>query len=373
MSNLKFGPKIVPLSEVETLSSIERWRQNILYHLRLNEEFRQYLKEDTEFGKKSKQQPCRLFRDTLQTRKDNEGHDVVSVKESKEDKCFIIDLLLDQIANFAPLIPRFDITRESASLQEVWQKVRLYHNLQKSGALMNEIWNMSRKDDELPQALFARLKQCYDDNLITARGLHHVDGVLIEDEEMSPTLYNSVILHWLQLLHPKLRDAVTQRFSCQLRDNTYGALFPEISSAVGSLLEELNGDTATNRVYSSQSSRPYTPFKGKSSFKPSARGYNKKSCEYCKVTGKKAYYTHTIEECLFIKRENRKNHDAAKQVECSLQESDYLQEQYEEYYQLTGERCDQEASRVIEHVLSVSSSASPVLELTKGDKLIVLS
>ena len=52
-----------------------------------------------------------------------------------------------------------------------------------------------------------------------------VDGPVQKDEDLSPTLLNTIILHWLQVLHPDLRDLVTQRFVTQLRDHTYGAIF----------------------------------------------------------------------------------------------------------------------------------------------------
>ena len=52
MSNLKYGPKVVPLAESESLGSIERWRQSVLYLLRLNEDFRPFMKEGVVFGKK---------------------------------------------------------------------------------------------------------------------------------------------------------------------------------------------------------------------------------------------------------------------------------------------------------------------------------
>lgn len=366
-SNFKYGPKVVPLAETETLSSIERWRQNVLYLLRLNEEFRPFMGDSVVFGKKSRSHPCRGFTDDTKTEKNEADEDVVTVTVSKEDKCFTVDLMLDQIANFAPLIPRNDITRDSGSLKEVWSKIRLYHNLEKSGALMNDCFNIQRKEDESPQALFARLKQCFDDNLLSAGGLRHVDGPLDEDEEMSPSLMNTVILLWLQLLHPKLRNAVTQRFSTQLRDSTFSALFPEISRSVNSLLEDLNGDASANRVFYNQ---PYRsrPVQGRNSYnKFSPRSSQKKSCEYCLATGKKAFYTHVISDCLFIKRENQKGSTVSKQVECEKQESDFLQEQYDEYYQLTGEVVDQDACRIVEHVISaVSTNASPVLILNKN-------
>ena len=143
MSNhFKHGPKVSILSDSETISSIEAWRQNVLYQLRLNEDFRPYLKDGVLFGKKSKTQPSRQCTDDTRTETNDAGEEVVTVVRSKEDKCLIVDLMLDQIANFAPNIPRNDITRDSASLKQVWEKIRLYHNLEKSGALMSECFDI---------------------------------------------------------------------------------------------------------------------------------------------------------------------------------------------------------------------------------------
>ena len=51
-----------------------------------------------------------------------------------------------------------------------------------------------------------------------------------------------MILQWLEILHPKLRGLVTQRFSTELRKHTYAALFPEISRSIDSLLLEVDED-----------------------------------------------------------------------------------------------------------------------------------
>ena len=371
MSNFKTGPKVIPLGEDESISSIERWRQNVIYHLRLDPAFRPYLKDGVKFGKKSKSAPNRQLTDDIKKEKVN-GEDVDTVVATKEDKCWEVDLMLDQVSNFCPLIPRRDITHDSASLDEVWAKIRLYHNLEKSGALLNECFNIQRKPGETPQALFARLKQSFDDNLMMANSLEHTEGKLDEDEEMSPTLLNSIILRWLELLHPRLRDIVTQRFSTQLRSTTYGALFPEISKSVGSLLEELNSDTQANRIYNpNQTFRPGSRFPTNKypNFDKRPTNTNRKSCDYCKLTGKKAFYTHSIENCLFIKRENSKTNTSAKQVTYGEENPEDLEEQYEEYYQFTGETYDHEASRIIEHqISSVNTNASPVIVMNKNNK-----
>ena len=52
MANSKFvlGPKLVELSPKLSFNGFEQWRQNILYHLTLNENFRPFL--NLRFGKK---------------------------------------------------------------------------------------------------------------------------------------------------------------------------------------------------------------------------------------------------------------------------------------------------------------------------------
>ena len=184
--------------------------------------------------------------------------------------------------------------------------------------------------------------------------------------------YRDIVLHWLNILHPKLRTAVTQRFATQLRNCTYAALFPEISRSVSSILEDLNEDTTVSRIFNSsnrgQFSKPsFSGRDNKARF--DSRPYLKKSCDYCRLTGKKAYNTHSIETCLFVKRENMKNQSYAKQVDC---ESEAVHEHYDEFYEITGEHIDQDASRVpvVEHVVTatVNTSASPVITLNKHDK-----
>ena len=87
MSNFKTGTKVIPLGEDESISSIESWRQNVIYHLRLDPAFRPYLKDGVKFGKKSKSAPNRQLTDDIKKEKVN-GEDVDTVVATKEDKCW---------------------------------------------------------------------------------------------------------------------------------------------------------------------------------------------------------------------------------------------------------------------------------------------
>ena len=401
MSNLATGPKVRNLNpNNETIASLAAWQSTVMYGLRQNPEFKEYLKEGFVFGKKTKASPSRELDDIYEKQdvevKVGEIKKVLVKIKSKEERAEVVDLILDQICNYCvDVIPRNDLARDCASLNEVWQKIRMQYNKQRTGSLLNDTWNIRRELDETPQALYSRIKQLYDDNLIPAGSLEHVDGQLNEDEEMSPTLLNTVILHWLQILHPELRNLVTQRFVTQLRNRTYAAIFPEISRSINTLLEELNSGASVNRTFNTSASNyqprpPYRPpYSGRSSYNPrqsyntnTYRGSNqyrpnyqsprpntystgrKKQCDFCKVTGKKMFYTHSIDECLFIKSMNEQNSTAVKHA--VFEDEHDINHHYEEFESLTNTMEDFTFNQVeVEHIINRTSlDASPVLELS---------
>ena len=69
-----------------------------------------------------------------------------------------------------------------------------------------------------------------EDNLLEANSVlsHHGDKV-DEDEELTPTLENLVVLIWLKLIHKDLPKLVKQKFGTELRARTLASIKPEIS------------------------------------------------------------------------------------------------------------------------------------------------
>ena len=81
-----------------------------------------------------------------------------------------------------------------------------------------------------------------EDNLLRQNsGITHHDEQITEDEELSPTLENFLVFTWLRLIHNDLPKLVKQRYGTELRTRTLASIKPEISQALGSLLEELHG------------------------------------------------------------------------------------------------------------------------------------
>ena len=126
MSKFQLGPKLTELPPKCTFSAFEQWRQNIKYHLSLNEDFRPFL--NCTFGKKTKTSPLRSLKDDLTDKGEPDPRGMTA-----ETKCIIVDQMLEQLSNWTlNIIPRNDITRDCASLEAVWQKCRLYYNMEKT-------------------------------------------------------------------------------------------------------------------------------------------------------------------------------------------------------------------------------------------------
>ena len=155
-SKVRIGPQPRQLTEpLESIQAYEVWKYSVLYSLRQEPDFKPFLIDGLVFGAKTALAPSRRLTD------DPTG---TQNRKSKEDKCAIVDFLLDTIAQYCPKIPHNDIVNDCASLEEVWQVIRLHSNIETSGALLNDIWNITRQPDETPQALYSRIKQAYDDN-----------------------------------------------------------------------------------------------------------------------------------------------------------------------------------------------------------------
>ena len=328
ISKVNLGKSVRVLdTPLKSIAEFETWRYSVLYMLRLDSEMKVFLDEGFFFGPKDEDHPHRSL-------KNDEGYPKEEGSQSAAGKCQIIDFILDTICQFLPCIPHNDIALDCGSLNEVWQVVRLHSNIQTSGALLNDVWNVARLPNETPQQLYSRMKQAYDDNLIRANTLEHKGKVMIKDEKMSPTLHCTVILHWMQVLHPRLRDHVTQKFCTELRNVTYADLWPEISRNVDRFIKELQDDhegavcrIGDNSRYGDnprygtnfrpqRSQGSYSRFRGPPrSTLPNSSYSNFKSCDYCRVTGRKSYKTHSIDDCLFLKKERRDTEGFSRAVE----------------------------------------------------------
>lgn len=227
------APKQWCLTKVETVNSYENWRQHLLYTLSLDPNFLQYLEDGATWGKKTRANPHRNFVD------DDENVPEAN-RKTRAQKVRTLELMLGQIANYAPIISRSTIVNNSTTLRDIWQIIRLHYGFQSTGAHFLDFTNIQLQPNERPEDLFQRLMAFTEDNLLkTELGITHNGQEIQEDEELTPTLENFIVLTWLTLIHPDLPRLVKQRYGTELRSRTLATLKPEISKALDLLLDEL--------------------------------------------------------------------------------------------------------------------------------------
>ena len=138
-----------------------------------------------------------------------------------------------------------------------------------------------------------------EDNLLRSHGVSHHGETLLEDEEMTPTVENFVVLTWLQPIHPQLPKLVKQRYGTELRSRTLASIKPEISQALPSLLDEIRTSDDAKIMRTAAISIRLPPRQPQRSIR------HEKSCPLCKQAGRSSYQ-HFLSECSFLPEHDRK-------------------------------------------------------------------
>ena len=248
------APKQWCLTESETLNTFKNWKENLCYTLSLDPAFKPFLADDVTWRKSTDPAPSRGFTDTSQT--DADG--AVTVTASKESKCATLNLMLGQIANYCTVISRNQIIKNSTSLNNIWDTIRQHYGFHTTGSRFLDLAHVKLKAGERAENLYQRLISFFDDNLLTTdNNIVHHSACVTSDEEISPTLENTIVYLWLERIHVGLPGLVKQRYGAELRNKTLATIKPEISQALNSLLEELstNEDSRILRLQSHDSRR----------------------------------------------------------------------------------------------------------------------
>ena len=161
-----------------------------------------------------------------------------SSRRTAAQKVAQLELMFGQIANYCPVISRNTIVKNSTSVDNIWQSIRTHYGFQSTGGHFLDLADIKLEQGERPEDLYQRLMAFVEDNLLTASGgIKHHEESPTEDEDISPTLENLVLLLWLKLTHSELPRLVKQRYGTELRSRTLASIKPEISQVLDSLLE----------------------------------------------------------------------------------------------------------------------------------------
>ena len=335
------APKQWQLSTNETLNSFKNWKENLVYTLSLDPAFKQFLKENITWKKSTDPAQHRGFTETPA------NGDVSAV--SAQSKCAALNLMLGQIANYATVISRNQIIKNSTSLNDIWDKIRQHYGFHSTGSRFLDLCNIKLQAGERPEDLYQRLVSFFDDNLLTvdSKIIHHSSNVT-EDEEISPTLENTVVLLWLERIHTGLPGLVKQRYGAELRNKTLATIKPEISQALSSLLEELSvGEDSrilrTQGYHSPQNRRREQPHHSSSQSR-SANNNKKPYCHLCRTANRSGFDSHYMSQCRYLPESERRMFSRSasrirgvtfnENVEAVENDDNYDEEQYEnEYYE----------------------------------------
>ena len=126
MANAR-APKQWTLTKNETINTFENWKQNLEYTLSLDPNFTPFLEPGTTWLKRTNAVPLRGFQD--------DGEEVPQLhRKTAAVKVRHLEMMLGQIANYAPIIARQTIVKDSTSLDSIWQALRLHYGVQLTGA-----------------------------------------------------------------------------------------------------------------------------------------------------------------------------------------------------------------------------------------------
>ena len=157
------APKPWYLGKVETINTFKSRQENQVYILGLNNKFAPFLLDGSKWEKKIATNQTRGFTD-------NAGHNAdPPTGPSAAQKVLHLELMLNQIANYCPVISRDTIVKRSTSIKDVWQNTKLhycFHTTATTGARFLDFDIIHLETDERPEDIYQRLRSFIDDNLL---------------------------------------------------------------------------------------------------------------------------------------------------------------------------------------------------------------
>lgn len=254
-----------------------------------------------------------------------------------------------QLAKFITLISVLcpytltnNIDQLSTSFLWIMNYLEQHYHIQKAGAHFLSINDIRFTVGDSYENFYMELHGAFEDTLRKEGEtlLYKNNEVLDQDEEMSPTLENTIVMMWLERIDPRLPSKVSTTFAHQMVGNmSLRDLQPTISARIPSLLQELD-DAAANRAALHSITSPADPEDDPvvAAFNIRGRGRNRgrpalpksnlpsgKFCRICFLTNRgspQAYTSHTIMTC--NKLSDRDKQEMVRHAALTLEEPEDL-------------------------------------------------
>ena len=328
-------PKELPESGV-TISQFKPWVNHLANFLQQDLENNRFLKGgEYEFWLAAAESAN--GRRILEIHKDDEdradidAEKVEAKKQAMEKKLLIkrnaqLGKMLQHIVSFVHYTEADDIDQSSTSLEWTLTYLRQHYNIEARGANFLKITEHSYKSSMQPQVFYKQFRTSFINNL-RRKGefMTHKGGKkLTENEVLSPSFEDAIVLWSLEKIDPRLPKKVRKDYEHRLTGNTYLIdLQVTIFQSIPSMLEDLNnqaeisalttGDQAAlsavrSRFQGAERSRFQGAERRGSGTKQTRRPWSEKYCRQCHSAGKSAqvFESHQTANCgTFNNRDRR--------------------------------------------------------------------
>ena len=213
------------LTEKETLSTFEDWRNNLEFYLIQETNFQTFI-----HGK--------VWRKTV------DAADFRGLETA--DQARYLEQFLGVIASLSPPLLHGDILNDTTTISDVYKLLRTYYQFAPSESTFIKFSYIKREiidgSLERPVHLYLRMRQFIRDNLLLSSGrIKHDGDVPATNELMSPTTERLVVLRWLEILHPALPNHVSKVFAHDLQTKSLKELYPQLVDQIEDLITQAEG------------------------------------------------------------------------------------------------------------------------------------
>ena len=371
-----------PLTDQETQTSFESWRESMIFHISLSDKSARFL--STGDLKTWTTAEGRGFADDGEA---GTGDVTVDNKMNKVAKAALLNIVLGSIATYCPVISAKFVKKQSTSLDSIWCRLRSYYGFRRAGSRILELSELKPDHNESRESLWERLYSFIEDQLLTRDGAVIHEGIKREnDEEFTPTLLNVLVTIWLQALHPSLPGLVKQKFATQLRSCTVYSLREEISDSIPTILSEMEEKECNiSRFNAYQGKQAQGGYQSRGRYQKNNQyknqSFRKRSCSLCIAAGKSPS-DHFLSACPYLSVDDQKHISRSRlltlQDDGTYEGDDDYEEDSQNVGRLNVNLNDMSMNQPSQHPVSGSGSspiqvgridvfASPVLNATVND------
>ena len=296
---------------------IYQWKNTLIDNLKRETDYAEHCLPTSRWG--LEKTPNRGFEDEI------EGDGTARLKADQ------VDSMLTKIASYAPKSIVREIIRRTTKLEDIWSVAKDWAGIKSTGTKHLEYFKVKKSyqkwdKEESPQEYFYRLRDAMEDTLIRREDNIREHGKLvIEQEEMTPTINSIVVLDWLEAIGgPQLIEHIHRIYATDLENVTLASLQNKIWKNLPALLHEIEESQELQisqcNAHEKGVCRQVTSYRNQNKFekpfmrnkqfskKPRGKSYtsqpsqrqNKKFCKLCKASGSQSFRSHDLSECWLI-------------------------------------------------------------------------